>query len=144
MMINMNETKLCTIEQIEQFLSGCTQIEFTKSGDDNERYEHISRVLKRFDYPRQGKREKGLLLKYLQVTSDYIITNHNPPIENQVNILGKPFNQIERLRQTRPTLKHQQARQLWMQKQSAQRPTHPKIFLHDGGSHALARSRFFE
>jgi integrase len=44
MMINMNETKLCTIEQIEQFLSGCTQIEFTKSGDDNERYEHISRV----------------------------------------------------------------------------------------------------
>jgi transposase InsO family protein len=71
MMINMNETKLCTIEQIEQFLSGCTQIEFTKSGDDNERYEHISRVLKRFDYPRQGKREKGVLLKYLQVTSDY-------------------------------------------------------------------------
>ena len=71
MMINMNETKLCTIEQIEQFLSGCTQIEFTQSGDDNERYEHISRVLKRFDYPRQTKRSKGLLLKYLQVTSDY-------------------------------------------------------------------------
>ena len=67
----MNETRLCTIEQIEQFLSGCTQIEFTKSGDDNERYAHISRVLKRFDYPRQGKREKGVLLKYLQITSDY-------------------------------------------------------------------------
>ena len=70
-MINMNETRLCTIEQIEQFLSGCTQIEFTQSGDDNERYAHISRVLKRFDYPRQGKREKGVLLKYLQITSDY-------------------------------------------------------------------------
>ena len=67
----MNETRLCTIEQIEQFLNGCTQIEFTKSGDDSERYEHISRVLKRFDYPRQGKREKGVLLKYLQVTSGY-------------------------------------------------------------------------
>jgi transposase InsO family protein len=71
MMINMNETRLCTIEQIEQFLSGCLQIEFTKSGDDSERYEHISRVLKRFDNPRQGKREKGVLLKYLQVTSGY-------------------------------------------------------------------------
>jgi len=70
-MINMNETRLCTIEQVEQFLSGCLQIEFTKSGDDSERYEHISRVLKRFDYPRQGKREKGVLLKYLQVTSGY-------------------------------------------------------------------------
>lgn len=67
----MNETRLCTIEQIEQFLNGCTQIEFTKSGDDSERYEHISRVLKRFDYPRQGKREKGVLLRYLQVTSGY-------------------------------------------------------------------------
>jgi len=71
MMINMNETRLCTIEMVEQFLSGCLQIEFTKSGDDSERYEHISRVLKRFDYPRQGKREKGVLLKYLQVTSGY-------------------------------------------------------------------------
>ena len=67
----MNETRLCTIEQIEQFLSGCLQIEFTKSGEDSERYEHISRVLKRFDYPRQGKREKGVLLKYLQFTSGY-------------------------------------------------------------------------
>ena len=66
----MNETRLCTIEQVEQFLSGCTQ-EFTKLGGDSERYEHISRVLKRFDYPRQGKREKGVLLKYLQFTSGY-------------------------------------------------------------------------
>ena len=51
MVININETRFCTIEQIEQFLSACTQIEFSKSGDDNEHYEHISRVLKRFDYP---------------------------------------------------------------------------------------------
>ena len=65
----MNETRLCTIEQIEQFLGGCTWIVLTKSGDDSEPYEHISRVPKRFDYPRQGKREKGVLLKYQQVTS---------------------------------------------------------------------------
>ena len=65
----MNETRLCTIEQLEQFLSGCNQIEFTKSGDDGERYEHICRVLNRFDYPRQGKRERGVLLRYLQAIS---------------------------------------------------------------------------
>lgn len=67
----MNETRLCTIEQIEQFLSGSTLIEFSKSGKDSERYEHISRVLTRFDYPRRSRHERGVLLKYLQRTSGY-------------------------------------------------------------------------
>ena len=67
----MNETRLCTIEQIEQFLSASAQIEFSAHGDDSERYEHISRVLKRFDYPRRSKRERGVLLRYLQLTSGY-------------------------------------------------------------------------
>ena len=51
MVTNMNETQLCTIEQIEQFLSGSASIEFSTAGNDSERYAHISRVLKRFDYP---------------------------------------------------------------------------------------------
>jgi hypothetical protein len=71
MVINMNETWLCTIEQIEQFLSSSAQIEFSAHGDDVQRYEHISRVLKRFDYPRRTKRERGILLKYLRHTSGY-------------------------------------------------------------------------
>jgi transposase InsO family protein len=71
MVINMNETQLRTIEQIEQFLLGSAQIEFSTSGDDNERYAHISRVLKRFDYPGRNKRERGVLLRYLQHTSGY-------------------------------------------------------------------------
>ena len=71
MVINMNETRLCTIEQIERFLSACTQIEFSKSGGDSERYEHISHVLKRFNYPSRSKRERGVLLRYLQLTSGY-------------------------------------------------------------------------
>jgi transposase InsO family protein len=71
MVINMNETRLSTIEQIEQFLSASATIEFTKAGSDGERYAHISRVLKRFDYPQRRKRERGILLKYLQHTSGY-------------------------------------------------------------------------
>ncbi len=67
----MNETRLCTIEQIEQFLSASAQIEFTAHGNDAQRYEHISRVLKRFDYPRRNKRERGILLRYLRHTSGY-------------------------------------------------------------------------
>jgi hypothetical protein len=71
MVINMNEERLGTIEQIEGFLSGSAAIEFSVAGDDSERYGHISRVLKRFDYPQRSKRERGILLRYLQHTSGY-------------------------------------------------------------------------
>jgi transposase InsO family protein len=71
MVINMDETRLDTIQQIEQFLSARATIEFSASGDDSERYAHISRVLKRFDYPRRSKRERGILHRYLQHTSGY-------------------------------------------------------------------------
>ena len=71
MVINMDETQLGTIEQIRQFLSGCALIEFSAVGDDSERYAHISRVLKRFDYPRCSKADRGLLRRYLQHTSGY-------------------------------------------------------------------------
>ena len=67
----MDETRLDTIQQIEQFLSASATIEFSTSGDDSERYEHIARVLKRFDYPQRTKRERGLLRRYLQHTSGY-------------------------------------------------------------------------
>jgi hypothetical protein len=71
MVINMNEERLDTIEQIERFLSASAAIEFSASGNDTERYGHISRVLKRFDYPRCSKRERGVLLRYLERTSGY-------------------------------------------------------------------------
>jgi len=67
----MNETKLHTIEQIEDFLSASTGIEFLTVGNDGERYEPISRVLKRFDYPGRHQRERGVLRRYLQHTSGY-------------------------------------------------------------------------
>ena len=67
----MNESKLSTIEQIEQFLKASTLVEFSAHGGDAERYAHISRVLKRFDYPQRNKRERGVLLEYLRHTSGY-------------------------------------------------------------------------
>ena len=47
----MNESKLTTIAQIEDFLAATPDIEFSGISDarDVERYAHISRVLKRFD-----------------------------------------------------------------------------------------------
>ena len=47
------------------------QVAFTAHGGDTERYAHISRVLRRFDYPRRDKRQRGVLLAYLRHTSGY-------------------------------------------------------------------------
>ena len=71
MVINMDESQLRTIEQIEQFLEGSAEVAFTAHSGDVERYAHVSRVLKRFDYPRCNKHDRGVLLRYLQHTSGY-------------------------------------------------------------------------
>lgn len=67
----MDESRLRTLEQLEDFLSGSGAVAFTPIGDDGERYAHISRVLLRFDYPGLSKRERGIVLRYLQHTSGY-------------------------------------------------------------------------
>ena len=56
----MNEERLETIEQVEQFLSASAPIEFSTNGDDSERYGYINRVLKRFDYTGCGKQDRGV------------------------------------------------------------------------------------
>jgi hypothetical protein len=71
MVVNMDESKLSTIEQIEAFLGASEQVAFTAHAGDTERYAHISRVLRRFDYPRRNKHERGVLLAYLRHTSGY-------------------------------------------------------------------------
>ena len=71
MVINMNEESLTTIEQIEAFLSGSAVIDFSVASDDSERYGHISRVLRHFDYPQRSKRERGILHRCLQHSSGY-------------------------------------------------------------------------
>lgn len=73
MVIDMNETKLDTIAQLQDFLKATPEVAFSGIGekDGNERYEHISRVLKRFDYPHRKRGERGVVLAYLQRTSGY-------------------------------------------------------------------------
>ena len=71
----MDETRLRTIEQLQAFLAATPQVAFTAhvagADDDNQRYEHISRVLARFDYAHRKKRERGVVLAYLRHTSGY-------------------------------------------------------------------------
>ena len=69
----MNETKLRTIAQLQDFLKAIPQVSFSgvDEKDKDERYAHISQVLKRFDYPQRKKHERGVVLAYLQHTSGY-------------------------------------------------------------------------
>jgi len=71
MVINMDETKLRTIAQLQEFLDATPGVSFSGAAGeaDTQRYEHISRVLRRFDYPQRGKRERGVVLAYLRHTS---------------------------------------------------------------------------
>ena len=71
MIINMNVSRLRTIEQIERFPAGNREVGFSGYENDLQRHAHLSRVLKRFDYPRRNKRERGVLLAYLRRTSGY-------------------------------------------------------------------------
>ena len=69
----MDETRLRTIAQLQDFLDATPDVCFSGIGekDDSERYAHISRVLKRFDYPHRSKAERGVILAYLLRTSGY-------------------------------------------------------------------------
>ena len=71
----MDETRLRKIEQLQQILSATPVVTFKAppagSAADHQRYEHISRVLIRFDYPQRNKRERGVVLAYLRHTSGY-------------------------------------------------------------------------
>ena len=52
------------IEQIEVFLDASAKVAFTAHGGDLERYAHIGRMLKRFDYHRCSRHDRGVLLRY--------------------------------------------------------------------------------
>src|SRR5674476_101171 len=73
MVINMIDVKLRSIAQLQEFLDATQEISFTGTpgNSDQQRYEHISRVLKRFGYPGLGKGDRGVVLAYLRRTSGY-------------------------------------------------------------------------
>lgn len=71
MVIDMNETKLTTLEQLRQFLAGTLTVEFRPVATDETRYRHIAEVLRRFRYAGLKRPDKGVVLRYLERTTDY-------------------------------------------------------------------------
>ncbi len=59
----MDETRLRTIAQLQEFVAATPEVSFTGAvGGDAQHYEHISRVLQRFGYRQCSKVERGVVL----------------------------------------------------------------------------------
>ena len=71
MVIDMNEAQVRTLEQVRQIVAGTQTLEFKRSAWDTGRYDWISEVLRRFEYGRLKRPEKGVLRLYLQKFSGY-------------------------------------------------------------------------
>lgn len=66
----MNDTQIKTIEQVEQFLSGTLDVEFSISTKDDS-YHWIEKSLMRLGYRSRSKAEKGLILGFIEKVSGY-------------------------------------------------------------------------
>ena len=64
MVINMEEAKLRTLEQIKAFLDGTAEEVFRVP--KGERNQFVERVLNRFGYAPHGRVDKGVLLRYIE------------------------------------------------------------------------------
>ena len=71
MVIDMNETRLCSLEQLQAFVGATAQVRFSACEGEDARYAHMQAVLKRFGYRRLGRKERGLVLRYLIRTTGY-------------------------------------------------------------------------
>ena len=71
MVINMQEERLDNIESLEQFLAGTAGVSPLVTGGEADRQAFVQRVLDRFQYARLARRDKGVVVRYLERMSGY-------------------------------------------------------------------------
>jgi hypothetical protein len=71
MVIDMNESKLGTIEQVREFLAGTADLAFTVPTEEAKRRRFVVAVLRRFSYFRLGKVHRGVLFAYMKRLTGY-------------------------------------------------------------------------
>ena len=71
MVIDMNDARLETIEQIREFLAGTADVAFAVPADEAKRRAFVVTVVKRFRYFRLPKGQRGVLFDYLQRLTGY-------------------------------------------------------------------------
>lgn len=71
MVIDMDETRLQTVSQLQTFLADTLEVRFSVPDSDDARYAHIVSVAQRLGYARLNRPDKGVVLRYLLATSGY-------------------------------------------------------------------------
>ena len=71
MVIDMNESKLETIEQIREFLTGTAAVTFSLPTDESTLRAFVAAVIRRFGYFSRSKGQRGVLFAYLRRLTGY-------------------------------------------------------------------------
>lgn len=71
MLVQMDETRIQRLEDVEQFLAGTVEDSLKLQGGKDDVYAWIERTLVRFRYLWPGKKQKGLVRAYIQCLSGY-------------------------------------------------------------------------
>lgn len=71
MVIDMNESRVTTIDQMRAVVAGTQALEFRIYDDDAGRYAWIAAVLERMAYRHRKRAERGVVLSYLRCLSGY-------------------------------------------------------------------------
>ncbi len=69
MVIDMNDAQLHTLDRLRAFLEGTMAVDFSVAAD--ERYDFITRTLRRFGYARLRRADKSVVLRFLARVSGY-------------------------------------------------------------------------
>ena len=90
MVIDMNDAQLHTLDQLRAFLNGTAAVGFSVGA--NERYEFITRILRRFGYSRLRRADRGVVLRFLGRVSGYsraqLTRLVRPPVRRCQNLAG--------------------------------------------------------
>ena len=70
MIVTLDTARLRTIEQVEAFLQGTAEVGFSPP-PESERYISIGRTLTQFAYQGCGRRQRGLLRRFIQRLTGY-------------------------------------------------------------------------
>nr|VFK19687.1 MAG: hypothetical protein BECKLFY1418C_GA0070996_106117 [Candidatus Kentron sp. LFY] len=86
----MNDDQIKTLEQVQQFLAGIPDAEFSIRSKDG-RYKWIEQI--RFCYQRRSRTEKGLLLDFIGKVSGYSRIQTKPLTHLRSQVGNKQNNQ---------------------------------------------------
>jgi F0F1-type ATP synthase beta subunit len=59
------------VDELSNFLGGTQPIAFAIASNKKERYQEISKILSRFSYHNLGRKDKGIVIKFLLKISGY-------------------------------------------------------------------------